>query len=156
MFKQAVSKGSETSWQSWKSCFIFFLLSANRSVSVQISVICISLPEMASIYFLAELDTLWPSKGAQLGLNLLVLGQRRSGSSGQSLIHFHFVLWVIKYVYLAIFLCIYRLFLFSLQREVEKIIAVAWNIFQPFLFGLIGVEVSVMSLRPETVGKIIH
>lgn len=33
--------------------------------------------------------------------------------------------------------------------------AVAWNIFQPFLFGLIGAEVSVTSLRPETVGKII-
>lgn len=47
-------------------------------------------------------------------------------------------------------------FLFSLQREVEKIVAVAWNIFQPFLFGLIGAEVSVTSLRPETVGKIIR
>lgn len=34
--------------------------------------------------------------------------------------------------------------------------AVAWNIFQPFLFGLIGAEVSITSLRPETVGKIIH
>ncbi|XP_050194021.1 sodium/hydrogen exchanger 9B2 isoform X3 [Myiozetetes cayanensis] len=38
------------------------------------------------------------------------------------------------------------------QRDVEKIVAVAWNIFQPFLFGLIGAEVSVTSLRPETVG----
>ncbi|KAF1487615.1 Sodium/hydrogen exchanger 9B2, partial [Pygoscelis antarcticus] len=38
------------------------------------------------------------------------------------------------------------------KREVEKIVAVAWNIFQPFLFGLIGAEVSVTSLRPETVG----
>uniref|UniRef100_A0A8V0YYT9 Solute carrier family 9 member B2 n=1 Tax=Gallus gallus TaxID=9031 RepID=A0A8V0YYT9_CHICK len=38
------------------------------------------------------------------------------------------------------------------QKEVEKIVAVAWNIFQPFLFGLIGAEVSVTSLRPETVG----
>ncbi|OXB56677.1 hypothetical protein ASZ78_013123 [Callipepla squamata] len=38
------------------------------------------------------------------------------------------------------------------KKEVEKIVAVAWNIFQPFLFGLIGAEVSVMSLRPETVG----
>ncbi|XP_027492132.1 sodium/hydrogen exchanger 9B2 isoform X2 [Corapipo altera] len=37
------------------------------------------------------------------------------------------------------------------KRDVEKIVAVAWNIFQPFLFGLIG-EVSVTSLRPETVG----
>jgi len=45
--------------------------------------------------------------------------------------------------------------LYSLQKEVEKIVAVAWNIFQPFLFGLIGAEVSVASLRPETVGKII-
>lgn len=42
--------------------------------------------------------------------------------------------------------------LFS-QAEVQKIIAVAWNIFQPLLFGLIGAEVSVASLRPETVGK---
>ncbi|KAJ7414407.1 hypothetical protein BTVI_41065 [Pitangus sulphuratus] len=38
------------------------------------------------------------------------------------------------------------------KRDVEKIVAVAWNIFQPFLFGLIGAEVSVTSLRPETVG----
>ncbi|NXS00073.1 SL9B2 protein, partial [Oxylabes madagascariensis] len=38
------------------------------------------------------------------------------------------------------------------KREIEKIVAVAWNIFQPFLFGLIGAEVSVTSLRPETVG----
>ncbi|NXK78646.1 SL9B2 protein, partial [Amazona guildingii] len=38
------------------------------------------------------------------------------------------------------------------KKEVEKIVAVAWNIFQPFLFGLIGAEVSVTSLRPETVG----
>ncbi|XP_029798410.1 sodium/hydrogen exchanger 9B2 isoform X3 [Suricata suricatta] len=38
------------------------------------------------------------------------------------------------------------------QAEVEKIIAVAWYIFQPLLFGLIGAEVSIASLRPETVG----
>ncbi|KAM8808470.1 sodium/hydrogen exchanger 9B2-like [Eudromia elegans] len=38
------------------------------------------------------------------------------------------------------------------KRAVEKIVAVAWDVFQPFLFGLIGAEVSVMSLRPETVG----
>ncbi|XP_006872774.1 PREDICTED: mitochondrial sodium/hydrogen exchanger 9B2 isoform X2 [Chrysochloris asiatica] len=38
------------------------------------------------------------------------------------------------------------------KAEVEKIIAVAWNIFQPLLFGLIGAEVSIASLRPETVG----
>ncbi|XP_003796405.1 sodium/hydrogen exchanger 9B2 [Otolemur garnettii] len=36
--------------------------------------------------------------------------------------------------------------------EVEKIIAVAWDIFQPLLFGLIGAEVSIASLRPETIG----
>lgn len=48
------------------------------------------------------------------------------------------------------------LLLLLLQREVEKIVAIAWNIFQPFLFGLIGAEVSVTSLRPETVGKICH
>ncbi|XP_045392616.1 sodium/hydrogen exchanger 9B2 isoform X1 [Lemur catta] len=36
--------------------------------------------------------------------------------------------------------------------EVEKIIAVAWDVFQPLLFGLIGAEVSIASLRPETVG----
>ncbi|ELK23238.1 Mitochondrial sodium/hydrogen exchanger NHA2 [Myotis davidii] len=40
----------------------------------------------------------------------------------------------------------------SKKAEVQKIIAVAWNIFQPLLFGLIGAEVSVSSLRPETVG----
>ncbi|KAJ7327082.1 hypothetical protein JRQ81_016841 [Phrynocephalus forsythii] len=38
------------------------------------------------------------------------------------------------------------------SKEVEKIIAVAWDIFQPFLFGLIGAEISVASLSPETVG----
>ncbi|XP_077877991.1 sodium/hydrogen exchanger 9B2 isoform X3 [Ictidomys tridecemlineatus] len=38
------------------------------------------------------------------------------------------------------------------KAEVEKIIAVAWDIFQPLLFGLIGAEVSIASLRPETVG----
>uniref|UniRef100_A0A2K5CDV7 Solute carrier family 9 member B2 n=1 Tax=Aotus nancymaae TaxID=37293 RepID=A0A2K5CDV7_AOTNA len=40
----------------------------------------------------------------------------------------------------------------SEKTEVEKIIAVAWDIFQPLLFGLIGAEVSIASLRPETVG----
>nr|XP_044622470.1 sodium/hydrogen exchanger 9B2-like isoform X5 [Equus asinus] len=39
----------------------------------------------------------------------------------------------------------------SEKAEVEKIIAVAWDIFQPLLFGLIGAEVSIASLRPETV-----
>ncbi|XP_077156860.1 sodium/hydrogen exchanger 9B2-like isoform X2 [Paroedura picta] len=38
------------------------------------------------------------------------------------------------------------------KKEVEKIIGVAWEIFQPFLFGLIGAEISVSSLKPETVG----
>ncbi|XP_036046683.1 sodium/hydrogen exchanger 9B2 isoform X2 [Onychomys torridus] len=38
------------------------------------------------------------------------------------------------------------------QSEVEKIIAVTWDVFQPLLFGLIGAEVSIASLRPETVG----
>lgn len=38
------------------------------------------------------------------------------------------------------------------KSEVEKIIAVAWDIFQPLLFGLIGAEVSIASLRPDTVG----
>lgn len=32
-------------------------------------------------------------------------------------------------------------------------IAVTWDVFQPLLFGLIGAEVSIASLRPETVGK---
>ncbi|KAI5226057.1 Sodium/Hydrogen Exchanger 9B2 [Manis pentadactyla] len=40
----------------------------------------------------------------------------------------------------------------SRKAEVEKIVAVAWDIFQPLLFGLIGAEVSIASLRPETVG----
>ncbi|XP_077611834.1 sodium/hydrogen exchanger 9B2 isoform X4 [Crocuta crocuta] len=40
----------------------------------------------------------------------------------------------------------------SEKAEVQKIIAVAWYIFQPLLFGLIGAEVSIVSLRPETVG----
>nr|XP_012418355.1 PREDICTED: mitochondrial sodium/hydrogen exchanger 9B2 isoform X3 [Odobenus rosmarus divergens] len=38
------------------------------------------------------------------------------------------------------------------KAEVEKIIAGAWYIFQPLLFGLIGAEVSIASLRPKTVG----
>ncbi|XP_044284434.1 sodium/hydrogen exchanger 9B2-like [Varanus komodoensis] len=38
------------------------------------------------------------------------------------------------------------------KKEVEKNIAVAWDIFQPFLFGLIGAEISIGSLKPETVG----
>ncbi|XP_012372928.2 sodium/hydrogen exchanger 9B2 isoform X2 [Octodon degus] len=38
------------------------------------------------------------------------------------------------------------------KGEVEKIVAVAWDIFQPLLFGLIGMEVSVASLQPDTVG----
>ncbi|XP_049741570.1 sodium/hydrogen exchanger 9B2-like [Elephas maximus indicus] len=40
----------------------------------------------------------------------------------------------------------------SKKAEVEKIIAVAWDMFQPLLFGLFGAEVSIASLRPETVG----
>nr|KAF6393789.1 solute carrier family 9 member B2 [Pipistrellus kuhlii] len=40
----------------------------------------------------------------------------------------------------------------SKKAEVQKIIAVAWDIFQPLLFGLIGAKVSIASLRPETVG----
>uniref|UniRef100_A0A8C7AIL2 Solute carrier family 9 member B2 n=1 Tax=Neovison vison TaxID=452646 RepID=A0A8C7AIL2_NEOVI len=40
----------------------------------------------------------------------------------------------------------------SEKAEVGKIIAGAWYIFQPLLFGLIGAEVSIASLRPETVG----
>uniref|UniRef100_F6YW10 Solute carrier family 9 member B1 n=1 Tax=Ornithorhynchus anatinus TaxID=9258 RepID=F6YW10_ORNAN len=38
------------------------------------------------------------------------------------------------------------------KADVQKIIAVAWDVFQPLLFGLIGAEVSVASLKPETVG----
>uniref|UniRef100_A0A8C8RLV3 Cation/H+ exchanger transmembrane domain-containing protein n=1 Tax=Pelusios castaneus TaxID=367368 RepID=A0A8C8RLV3_9SAUR len=38
------------------------------------------------------------------------------------------------------------------KMAVEEIVAVAWDIFQPLLFGLIGAEISISSLRPETVG----
>ncbi|CAN2388934.1 Mitochondrial sodium hydrogen exchanger, partial [Pristimantis euphronides] len=38
------------------------------------------------------------------------------------------------------------------KTVVEDIIAVGWDIFQPLLFSLIGAEISVSSLRPETVG----
>ncbi|XP_040822827.1 sodium/hydrogen exchanger 9B2 [Ochotona curzoniae] len=38
------------------------------------------------------------------------------------------------------------------KEDVEKIVAVAWDIFQPLLFGLIGAEVSIASLKPGTVG----
>lgn len=95
-------------------------------------------------------------KSLQLILNVLVLGQRKRSNSGQSLWN----IFTSSYDYccgcLAIFLWIYRLVLFLLQKEIEKIVAVAWNIFQPFLFGLIGAGVSITSLRPETVGKLIH
>ncbi|XP_049642492.1 sodium/hydrogen exchanger 9B2-like [Suncus etruscus] len=40
----------------------------------------------------------------------------------------------------------------SQKADVEKIVAVFWEVFQPLLFGLIGSEVSITSLRPETVG----
>lgn len=40
----------------------------------------------------------------------------------------------------------------STKTDVEKVIAVAWDIFQPLLFGLIGAEVSIAALRPETIG----
>ncbi|OCT99933.1 sodium/hydrogen exchanger 9B2 isoform X2 [Xenopus laevis] len=38
------------------------------------------------------------------------------------------------------------------KTVVEDIIAVFWDIFQPLLFGLIGAEISVASLKPQTVG----
>ncbi|XP_066488424.1 sodium/hydrogen exchanger 9B2-like [Tiliqua scincoides] len=38
------------------------------------------------------------------------------------------------------------------KREVEEIVKIAWHVFQPFLFGLIGAEISVVSLGLETVG----
>ncbi|KAM8939422.1 sodium/hydrogen exchanger 9B2-like [Pelodytes ibericus] len=38
------------------------------------------------------------------------------------------------------------------KAAVEDTVAVGWDIFQPLLFGLIGAEISVVSLRPETVG----
>ncbi|MEE6460562.1 hypothetical protein FKM82_001010 [Ascaphus truei] len=38
------------------------------------------------------------------------------------------------------------------KAVVEDIVAVGWDIFQPLLFGLIGAEIAVASLRPETVG----
>ncbi|XP_061441509.1 sodium/hydrogen exchanger 9B2-like [Rhineura floridana] len=38
------------------------------------------------------------------------------------------------------------------KRAVEEIVAIAWQIFQPFLFGLIGAEISVVSLGPKMVG----
>ncbi|XP_029452883.1 sodium/hydrogen exchanger 9B2 isoform X2 [Rhinatrema bivittatum] len=38
------------------------------------------------------------------------------------------------------------------KSAVEDIVAVGWDIFQPLLFGLIGAEISITSLRPETVG----
>ncbi|MGH0151108.1 UNVERIFIED_CONTAM: hypothetical protein FKN15_059714 [Acipenser sinensis] len=40
----------------------------------------------------------------------------------------------------------------SSKGAVEDIVGVAWDIFQPLLFGLIGAEISVTSLNPSTVG----
>ncbi|XP_072795709.1 sodium/hydrogen exchanger 9B1 isoform X3 [Vicugna pacos] len=36
--------------------------------------------------------------------------------------------------------------------KVQKIIGTAWNIFQPLLFGLVGAEVSVISLQSNAIG----
>ncbi|KAM9678237.1 sodium/hydrogen exchanger 9B2-like [Trichechus inunguis] len=38
------------------------------------------------------------------------------------------------------------------KEVIENIVRVAWIVFEPLLFGLLGAEVSVASLRPETVG----
>ncbi|XP_067591565.1 sodium/hydrogen exchanger 9B1-like isoform X6 [Pseudorca crassidens] len=38
------------------------------------------------------------------------------------------------------------------QIRVQKIIRTAWNIFQPLLFGLVGAEVSVTSLKSNAIG----
>ncbi|XP_042323286.1 sodium/hydrogen exchanger 9B2-like isoform X2 [Sceloporus undulatus] len=38
------------------------------------------------------------------------------------------------------------------KNAVEELVAIAWSIFQPFLFGLIGAEISVVSLNPKMVG----
>ncbi|XP_074199171.1 sodium/hydrogen exchanger 9B1 isoform X3 [Camelus bactrianus] len=38
------------------------------------------------------------------------------------------------------------------QIKVQKIIGTAWNIFQPLLFGLVGAEVSVISLQSNAIG----
>uniref|UniRef100_A0A8D2KZK7 Cation/H+ exchanger transmembrane domain-containing protein n=1 Tax=Varanus komodoensis TaxID=61221 RepID=A0A8D2KZK7_VARKO len=38
------------------------------------------------------------------------------------------------------------------KKAVEEIVAVAWHVFQPFLFGLIGAEISVVSLGARMVG----
>ncbi|XP_060102969.1 sodium/hydrogen exchanger 9B2-like [Heteronotia binoei] len=38
------------------------------------------------------------------------------------------------------------------KRGVEEILAAAWDIFQPFLFSLIGAEISVVSIGAETFG----
>lgn len=41
----------------------------------------------------------------------------------------------------------------SLQVRVQKLIGTAWDIFQPLLFGLVGAEVSVVSLKSNAIGK---
>ncbi|XP_062992165.1 sodium/hydrogen exchanger 9B2-like [Elgaria multicarinata webbii] len=38
------------------------------------------------------------------------------------------------------------------KKAVEEMVAVAWHVFQPFLFGLIGAEISVASLEAKMVG----
>ena len=39
------------------------------------------------------------------------------------------------------------------QIRVQKIITTAWDVFQPLLFGLVGLEVSVASLKSNAIGK---
>lgn len=43
--------------------------------------------------------------------------------------------------------------LFSFQMPVSAVFSSLWVIFQPVLFGLIGAEVSVDALQPQTVGQ---
>lgn len=39
------------------------------------------------------------------------------------------------------------------QVPVEDIVGIAWEVFQPLLFGLIGAEIQISELDKNTVGK---
>lgn len=155
-FKHAVPKGSETSWPNFKLCLPKYWKSSMLYFPPLVCKLLCYCSNVSDFYFSS-----WDSKHLFTSRATHALTFERCTTDFESYSirskeDQFLTIFMIHCVYLAIFLWIYRLLLFWLQREVEKIVAVAWNIFQPFLFGLIGAEVSVTSLRPETVGKIIH
>ena len=53
----------------------------------------------------------------------------------------------------AVIKCVSQVCVSSTQAPVAAMVGRAWDIFQPLLFGLIGAEITVSTLDPNTVGK---